>query len=153
MIESDLAFEKLHAITLSEVNTIPVPQALSDTDHPVDGQAMEYMIRARAISGIGKIAKSGHVDATNALLDIATNSQIDMLQSYAISDYLASGNAEERINTLRGVAPDVFEEYASSLIESIELDKQRQKEMEMEMATEMEDAHAEEPALPVPLDF
>jgi hypothetical protein len=97
----EAAYEPLVAIASAPIN--PALAAMRKDDH-ARPTMYEEIIRARAVNGLGEVARAGSTDATNALLDFAVNGS-GMQQQYAAREYLASGDPEARRATLRKRLP------------------------------------------------
>jgi hypothetical protein len=97
----DQALAPLRAIAYSPVNAaITAIQG----DHHFRPMQYEDMIRMRAVDGIGRIASAGNSAATGTLFDLVMNGP-ESTRRYAAVHYLAGGNREERLATLRANLP------------------------------------------------
>jgi hypothetical protein len=105
----EAAFEPLLAIARSP--TDPGLSAMQQDDH-ARPTMYEDIIRARAVSGLGEVARTGSAEATNALLDFAVHGT-GMQQQYAAREYLASGDREAHRAILKGRLPADLQYLAS----------------------------------------
>jgi hypothetical protein len=104
MTGHDVAYEPLMTIAKSPVN--PALLAMKNDDH-ARPTMYEDIIRARAVNGLGEVARTGSADATSALLDFAIHGT-GLQQQYAAREYLATGNREARRATLlQQLPPDL----------------------------------------------
>ena len=105
----EVAYEPLMAIARA-----PVDPALSAMQHDDHARPTMYedIIRARAVNGLGEVARAGSADATSALLDFALHGS-GMQQQYAAREYLATGDREAHRAILKDRLPPDMQYLAS----------------------------------------
>jgi len=92
--------------TLVSIATMPIDPAIAamQGDEHFQPSRYEEIIRARAVNGIGNVARTGDADATRFLLDTAVHGT-GLSQLYAAREYLATGDREAHRATLRESLP------------------------------------------------
>jgi hypothetical protein len=99
---SEASYEPLLAIARSPMNPALLAMPSDEQSRPT---LYEDIIRARAINGIGEVARgSGSGEATQVLLDFALHGA-GLQQQYAAREYLASGDREAHRAVLRERLP------------------------------------------------
>ncbi len=97
----EVAYDALITIARSPID--PAFSAMQQDEH-ARPTMYENIIRARAVNGLGEVARTGSAEATSALLDFAIHGT-GMQQLYAAREYLASGDREAHRAILRQRLP------------------------------------------------